>query len=103
MTSYVVGAQSECLGALDGTHIEVRVSDSDKGRYRNRKGQISVNVLGVWNYYLCDNGYRNVEGFLTLYHGVRYHLKEWDRGCGGPQTTRELFNLGHSSARNIIE
>ncbi|KAK4382563.1 hypothetical protein Sango_2859300 [Sesamum angolense] len=117
-----------CLGALDGTHIEVRVPDSDKGRYRNRKGLISTNVLGLcniegmftyvlsgWegsavdgrvlrdavhrsagikvptgNYYLCDNGYRNVEGFLTPYRGVRYHLKEWDRGNGGPQRPREL-------------
>ncbi|KAL0396244.1 UNVERIFIED_CONTAM: hypothetical protein Scaly_0072800 [Sesamum calycinum] len=107
-----------CLGALDGTHIEVRVPDSDKGHYRNRKCQISINVLGVCNtegkfiyalsgwegsaadgrvlrdaihrptglkvptgkYYLFDNGYSNVEGFLTPYRGVRYHLKEWDRG-----------------------
>ncbi|KAL0301353.1 UNVERIFIED_CONTAM: hypothetical protein Sradi_6412100 [Sesamum radiatum] len=130
-----------CLGALDGTHIEVCVPDSDKGRYRNRKGQISTNVLGLcniegmftyvlsgWegsaadgrvlrdavhrpagvkvptgNYYLCDNGYGNVEGFLTPYRGVRYHLKEWDRGNGGPQCPRELFNLRHASARNVIE
>ncbi|KAL0404489.1 UNVERIFIED_CONTAM: hypothetical protein Sradi_2089700 [Sesamum radiatum] len=38
-----------CLGALDGTHVEVRVPNSDKGRYRNRKGQVSTNVLGVCN------------------------------------------------------
>ncbi|KAL0408306.1 UNVERIFIED_CONTAM: hypothetical protein Sradi_1765000 [Sesamum radiatum] len=126
-----------CLGALDGAHVEVRVPDSDKGRYRNRKGQVSVNVLGVCNiegkfiyalsgweesaadgrvlrdavhrpagikvptgsYYLCDNGYGNVEGFLTPYCGVRYHL----RGAGGPQSPRELFNLRHASARNVIE
>ncbi|KAL0423177.1 UNVERIFIED_CONTAM: hypothetical protein Sradi_0852500 [Sesamum radiatum] len=55
------------------------------------------------NYYLCDNGYGNVEGFLTPYRGVRYHLKEWDRGTGGPQSPRELFNLRHASARNVIE
>ncbi|KAK4397555.1 hypothetical protein Sango_1592100 [Sesamum angolense] len=128
-------------GALDGTHVEVRVADSKKGRYRNRKGQISINVLGVcdiegkfvyvlsgWegsaadsrilrdavnrptglkvpngNYYLCDNGYPNGEGFLTPYRGVRYHLKEWDRGGGGPQSPQELFNLKHASARNVIE
>jgi hypothetical protein len=27
-----------CLGALDGTHIRVRVPLDDKPRYRNRKG-----------------------------------------------------------------
>ncbi|KAL0405795.1 UNVERIFIED_CONTAM: hypothetical protein Slati_3893400 [Sesamum latifolium] len=92
-----------CLGALDGTFIDVRVAEHEKGRYRTRKGRVAVNVLGVcnpnmqfiyvlsgWegsatdsrmlrdaihrdgglrvpngNYYLCDNGYANAEGFLT--------------------------------------
>ncbi|KAF7804495.1 protein ALP1-like [Senna tora] len=36
-----------CLGALDGTHIKIRVPNADKPRYRNRKGEISTNVLGV--------------------------------------------------------
>ncbi|KAL8488381.1 hypothetical protein ACS0TY_024602 [Phlomoides rotata] len=100
---------------LDGTYIDVRVPTTDKGRYRNRKGQTFVNVLGVCdmnmkfvyvltslegsagdsrvlrnaitrvnglkvpkdNYYLCDNGYLNCDGFLTPYKGVRYHLNEW--------------------------
>ncbi|KAG8380356.1 hypothetical protein BUALT_Bualt06G0007000 [Buddleja alternifolia] len=38
-----------CLGALDGTYIPLRVAQKDKGRYRNRKGDISTNVLAV-----CD-------------------------------------------------
>ncbi|XP_012834522.1 PREDICTED: uncharacterized protein LOC105955352 [Erythranthe guttata] len=105
-----------CLGALDGTYVKVRVAQEDKARYRNRKGDISVNVVGVcdasmcfsyvltgWegsaadsrvlrdavcrpngliipdgNYYLCDNGYTNGQGFLAPYRGVRYHLDEWD-------------------------
>ncbi|KAL0309141.1 UNVERIFIED_CONTAM: hypothetical protein Sradi_5856400 [Sesamum radiatum] len=54
------------------------------------------------NYYLCD-GYANADGFLTPYRGVRYHLREWDRTAGGPQNKEELFNLKHSSARNVIE
>ncbi|KAK4278788.1 hypothetical protein QN277_016587 [Acacia crassicarpa] len=36
-----------CLGALDGTHIRVQVLAAHKGRYRNRKGDITTNVLGV--------------------------------------------------------
>ncbi|KAL0311191.1 UNVERIFIED_CONTAM: hypothetical protein Sangu_2413800 [Sesamum angustifolium] len=55
------------------------------------------------NYYLCDNGYANTEGFLTPYRGVRYHLREWNRETGGPQNKEELFNLKHSFARNVIE
>ncbi|KAL0458409.1 UNVERIFIED_CONTAM: hypothetical protein Slati_0468100 [Sesamum latifolium] len=38
-----------CLGALDGTFINVRVPEHEKGRYRTRKGDIAVNVLGVCN------------------------------------------------------
>ncbi|KAK4411901.1 hypothetical protein Sango_0263100 [Sesamum angolense] len=55
------------------------------------------------NYYLCDNGYANADGFLTPYRGVRYHLREWDRTAGGPQNKEELFYLKHSSTRNVIE
>ncbi|KAL5559045.1 hypothetical protein UlMin_035256 [Ulmus minor] len=36
-----------CLGALHGTYISVRVPVSDKPRYRNWKGHIATNVLGV--------------------------------------------------------
>ncbi|KAL8530945.1 hypothetical protein ACS0TY_007823 [Phlomoides rotata] len=36
-----------CLGALDGSYVNVTVSRSDQPRYRNRKGHISVNVLAV--------------------------------------------------------
>ncbi|KAG8368005.1 hypothetical protein BUALT_Bualt15G0000300 [Buddleja alternifolia] len=36
-----------CLGALDGTYINVQTPLAHKPRYRNRKGGISVNVLGV--------------------------------------------------------
>ncbi|KAK6142040.1 hypothetical protein DH2020_013869 [Rehmannia glutinosa] len=38
-----------CLGALDGTYVKVKVSDTEKARYRTRKGDIAVNCLGV-----CD-------------------------------------------------
>ncbi|KAL0366882.1 UNVERIFIED_CONTAM: hypothetical protein Sradi_3578300 [Sesamum radiatum] len=101
-----------CLGAFDGTFIDVRVLEIEKGRYRTRKGQVAVNVLGVcnpnmqfiyvlfgWegsaadsrvlrdaihqphgfrvpsgNYYLCDNGYANADGFLTPYRRVRWGI-----------------------------
>jgi DDE superfamily endonuclease len=39
----------DCLGALDGTHIEVHLPPGDHARYRNRKQSLSQNVLGV-----CD-------------------------------------------------
>lgn len=59
--------------------------------------------LYVGKYYLCDNGYANSNGFLGPYKSVRYHLKEWGIGTEAPQNARELFNMRHSRARNIIE
>nr|KAJ0217833.1 hypothetical protein LSAT_V11C300125600 [Lactuca sativa] len=51
-------------------------------------------------YYLCDAGYTNGEGFLTPYRGQRYHLNDWSRP---PTNAKELYNMRHSSARNVIE
>ena len=36
-----------CLGALDGTHIPAHVPEAVRPAYRNRKGDISQNVLMV--------------------------------------------------------
>ncbi|KAL0533394.1 hypothetical protein IC582_030233 [Cucumis melo] len=54
-------------------------------------------------YYLVDAGYPNAEGFLAPYRGQGYHLQEW---CGlenAPSTSKEFFNMKHSSARNVIK
>ncbi|CAA0833609.1 Unknown protein [Striga hermonthica] len=130
-----------CLGALDGTYVPVRVPSNLHPKYRNRKGSVCVNVLGVcdvdmqfsyilvgWegsaadsrvlrdavrrqrglrvpsgNYYLCDGGYTNGPGFLAPFRGVRYHLHEFGEGPRAPRNPRELFNLRHARARNMIE
>jgi DDE superfamily endonuclease len=54
-------------------------------------------------YYLGDAGYALSTHVLTPYRGVRYHLKEWSRHGDRPQNKEELFNLRHSSLRNVIE
>jgi len=41
---------SDCLGALDGTHIDMHVTPQDQPRYRNRKGHLTQNVLAVCNF-----------------------------------------------------
>ncbi|KAK6127054.1 hypothetical protein DH2020_039195 [Rehmannia glutinosa] len=61
------------LGALDGTYIKVTVSESDKGRYRTRKCDIAVNMLGV-----CD---RNMK-FI-------YVLTGWERSAADCRVLRD--------------
>ncbi|TYK10663.1 putative nuclease HARBI1 [Cucumis melo var. makuwa] len=54
-------------------------------------------------YYLVDAGYPNTEGFLEPYRGQRYHLQEGRGPENAPSTSKEFFNMKHSSARNVIE
>ncbi|TYK30845.1 retrotransposon protein [Cucumis melo var. makuwa] len=114
-------------GALDGTYIKVNVSASDRARYRTRKGEVTTNVLGVCDtkgdfvYVLAGweglaahsrilrdalsrpNGLKVPKGFLAPYRGQRYHLQEWRGPENAPSTSKEFFNMKHSSARNVIE
>lgn len=54
-----------CVGAIDGTHIPVKVKEKDQEKYRNRKGYTSTNVLAV-----CDFRMR----FTYMHVGVRSHV-----------------------------
>ncbi|KAL8476744.1 hypothetical protein ACS0TY_029160 [Phlomoides rotata] len=49
-----------CLGVLDGTYIPVRVPHSYIPRYRNRKRNVSVNVLAVFNIIMCNSAMQPV-------------------------------------------
>jgi hypothetical protein len=48
-----------CRGAADGTLVEAMPSKAIRARYRNRKGNLTHNILGVcdfegqWVYFLC--------------------------------------------------
>ncbi|KNE92679.1 hypothetical protein PSTG_13892 [Puccinia striiformis f. sp. tritici PST-78] len=129
----------KCLGALDGVHIPASVPAHKTAPYRNRKGFLSQNVLGVcdfgmrftymrvgWEgtahdarvlrdarskdfkirqgfFYLADAGYGLLRNILVPYRGTRYHLREQALAGQRPETKEELYNLRHSSLRNVIE
>ncbi|KAL1196027.1 hypothetical protein V5N11_030091 [Cardamine amara subsp. amara] len=40
----------DCVGAIDGTHILAMIARKDTASYRNRKGQLSQNVLAACNF-----------------------------------------------------
>ncbi|CAA0822655.1 Unknown protein, partial [Striga hermonthica] len=69
-----------CLGALDGTYINVRVPSKDRGRYRNRKGQLPVNVLGV-----CDRNMNFV-----------YMLCGWEGSASDNRVLRDAITRANS-------
>ncbi|XP_057793845.1 uncharacterized protein LOC131010366 [Salvia miltiorrhiza] len=68
-----------CLGALDGTYINVLVSNSDKPRYKTRKGQIATNTLGVYD--------RNMK-FV-------YALPGWEESAANSRILRYALNRPH--------
>ncbi|XP_020253927.1 uncharacterized protein LOC109830992 [Asparagus officinalis] len=105
----------DCIGMIDGTHIDAMLPSNLVARFRGCKG-VTKNVLAActpnklfsyvlagWEgkYYLCDAGYTTMPGFISPYRGVRYHLKEHIGRT--PRNSRELFNLRHSSLRSKIE
>ncbi|XP_040873667.1 uncharacterized protein [Glycine max] len=63
------------IGALDGIHIPVTVSAEDRPRYRNRKGDISTNVLGV-----CGSDLRFI-----------YVLPGWEGSAGDSRVLRDAL------------
>jgi hypothetical protein len=68
---------TDCLGALDRTHIDVYASLEDQGRYRNRKGHLSQNVLVVCNFkieftYILASWEGSAHD-STVYRNARYH------------------------------
>ena len=55
-------------------------------------------------FFLGDGGYALASTCLPPFRGVRYHLKEFQASnAGGPRNAKELFNLKHTSLRNVVE
>ncbi|KAF6167107.1 hypothetical protein GIB67_041362 [Kingdonia uniflora] len=54
-------------------------------------------------YYLVDGEYSNIEGFISPFPGVRYHLHEFKGANRQPRSAQELFNHRHASLRDVIQ
>ncbi|KAF7839384.1 protein ALP1-like [Senna tora] len=131
-TKHMLVDEQVAMCALDGTHVKIRVGPKEQTRFRNRKGDVTINILGVcsqdaqfiyvmsgWEGYAADSrvfksalnrprgfkvpsGYSNAQGVLAPFRGQRYHLNEWREGRH-PTNSRECFNMRHLSARNVIK
>ncbi|XP_068319735.1 uncharacterized protein [Pyrus communis] len=75
-----------CIGAIDGVHVQATISPGDQVPYIGRKGTPTQNM--------CS--------YLRPYKGERYHLPAFRRGRE-PTRSREVFNHRHSSLRSVIE
>ncbi|XP_026395767.1 putative nuclease HARBI1 [Papaver somniferum] len=82
------------LAGWEGSAHDGRILDSSLTRSDKL-------IVPEGKYYLGDAGFSLTPSFITPYRGVRYHLKEY--GGNRPKDAKELFNLRHSSLRNVIE
>ncbi|XP_050939301.1 uncharacterized protein LOC103495050 [Cucumis melo] len=97
----------------DCTYQRWRWFEVPKGNYQRNctyRCNLTINSCDILivqcdhNYYhLVDVKYPNVEGFLASYRGQRYHLQQWSGAKNAPLTSKEFFNMKHSSAHNVIE
>ncbi|GLB43967.1 putative nuclease activity [Lyophyllum shimeji] len=88
----------DCLGAIDGTHIDAA---TDSRIFKDAREHGLAIPLG--KFYLADAGFPSCDTLLVPYRGVCYHLKEWGNATDKPRDYKELFNLRHSQARNAVE
>ncbi|XP_068504275.1 uncharacterized protein [Phaseolus vulgaris] len=80
----------DCLGAIDDTHVRVKVPRADAPRTTSdsrilKDAFVREDPLVILEgkYYLGDTGFMLKAQVITPYRGVRYHLKEYSRR--GPQ------------------
>ncbi|XP_057771007.1 uncharacterized protein LOC130990791 [Salvia miltiorrhiza] len=95
-----------CLGALDGTYINLMVSNIDKPRYQTRKAQISTNTLAV-----CDRNKKFVyvlpgwEGSTTDSRILRDALQRAN-GLRVPKVSNAcnyyLCNNGYANSKGFL-
>ena len=69
-----------CIGALDGVHVQAKVPEAMAPSYRNRKGTLSQNVLGVVDFlmrftYICAGWEGSVHDSRVLSHARAMDFK----------------------------
>jgi hypothetical protein len=91
----------DCLGALDGTHIDVHCSLVDQPRYRNRKGHLTQNVLAACNF---DMEFTYIlagwEG--SAHDGAVYRSAQHSHGFITPPGKYWLGDAGYSNTDTIL-
>ena len=87
MSSTIRNNPKNCIGAFDSTHIPAIVSLVDNGRFRNRKGFISQNVLAVVNFDLTFSY------ALTGWEGSAHDSKvyEYSKSAGFPNICGKYY------------
>ncbi|XP_022897755.1 uncharacterized protein LOC111411457 [Olea europaea var. sylvestris] len=117
----------DCIGAIDGTHVEAVLPLHDHVNFIGRKGysgnthdacmlaraihdpKIHFPLPAPGKYYLVDSGFAHRPRYMAPYKGsdILYDFQQFrDERTGRRRrfrNAREKFNFRHSSCRNVIE
>ncbi|KAL5563095.1 hypothetical protein UlMin_032842 [Ulmus minor] len=118
----------DCIGAIDGVHVQAHVTPQNQVPFIGRKGTPTQNIMVVCNFDMqfiyalagwegnahdawiflsalrdpSANFPKPPEGFLGPYKNKIYHLQVFHQS-GQPKGYKEVFNHAISSLRSVIE
>ncbi|WVZ91704.1 hypothetical protein U9M48_037838 [Paspalum notatum var. saurae] len=123
--------QLNCIGAIDGTHIDAKIKFEEQTPYRNRHGFPSQNVMAVvsfdmtftyvvagWEgpashqavlrWAVTSGGFNltramQIPQFVAPYRGDRYHFGSFRGSNRHYKGEKDLFNHRHAQLRNVVE
>jgi phage regulator Rha-like protein len=91
-----------CIGALDGTHVHAVVygDAAEQKKFRNRKGWISQNVLGVCNFDLTFSYV--LAGWSGAAHDAKVLQDAWTKGLECPDGKYYIADAGYGLSEHIL-
>jgi hypothetical protein len=92
---------TDCIGALDGTHIDVHLPLADQARYQNRKGHLTQNVLGVCNFEM-EFTYVLAGWEGSAHNGTVYRDAHYNKGFTTPKGKYWLGDAGYPNTDTIL-
>lgn len=92
---------TDCIGALDGTHIDVSLPLDEQPRYRNRKGHLSQNVLAACNFEM-EFTYVLAGWEGSAHDGTVYRDAHYNQGFITPLGKYWLGDAGYPNTDTIL-
>jgi hypothetical protein len=92
---------TDCIGALDGTHIDVSLPLEEQARYRNRKGHLSQNVLAACNFEM-EFTYILAGWEGSAHDGTVYRDAHYNQGFLTPLGKYLLRDAGYPNTDTIL-
>lgn len=94
------GYFDDCIGAGDGTHIQVRVSTDIAARFRSRKGHISQNIFATCSFNFLFT--YNLPGWEGSAHDMRVMNDALSKGFHIPEGRFYLLDASFSLRKGSL-